>query len=115
MSKHSDAAIVSAISGVALVDFGEIHAVIEELAGGPVWTHQIPSVIRSMKPNAAKAFPDLAAIDVSGVNRDTFEAWKHEHPDLFTTGREIKPLGDFTRPPLDGLDQSKTIIVERRR
>jgi hypothetical protein len=86
-----------------------------DLLRGQALSEAVRPSAERLKPNAAKAFPDLAAIDVSGVNRDTFEAWKHEHPDLFTTGREIKPLGDFTRPPLDGLDQSKTIIVERRR
>ena len=37
------AAILSLTTGILMSDFGELHALIEHLEGGPVWTHEMAS------------------------------------------------------------------------
>lgn len=90
----SDAALLSLMSGVLVGDFGEMQEAVQVLAGGPVWTHQLPRVCREMRPALARLWPDLAAIDVSGVSAETFPAWKAAHPELYgpTARREVTQL-----------------------
>ena len=112
MAKFTEAAIVSAITGrLITMPFSDVHGVIETMAGGPVWTHQLPEMVRRMKPAMERAFPDLAAIDVSGCTAETFEAWKAAHPELYVKTRAVAPLGDFAVGPFDGLDPERTVVV----
>ncbi len=43
---------------------GGVHRLAEHMAGGPVWTHQLPRVGREAEPVLRAAFPALAAIEV---------------------------------------------------
>ncbi len=110
MSKQfSDAAIVSCMTGWALVEFSDIHECLEVLAGGPVWTHQIPSLLKDIRPAMDAAFPDLAAVDISGITPETFAEWKAAHPELYANSREVKALGDYTSHPLAAFEPGGTL------
>lgn len=110
MSKQfSDATILSCMTGWVLVDFGDIHECLEVLAGGPVWTHQMPSLFKEIRPAMQVAFPDLATVDISGISPETFPAWKAAHPELYANSREVKPLGDYTSHPLAAFEPGGTL------
>lgn len=109
--EFSDAAILTVMKGVMLVPIEEVYAVYQAAAGGPVWTHQLSSVGKAMRPNMERAFPDLAQINVDGITPENFHEWKEAHLELYTNRRKVKPLGDFARSPHDGIDPDKTIVV----
>lgn len=113
MSLHTEAAILSAITGIVVTDLDEVLAVYDAMAGGSLMTHQIPSVYDKMKTAMDQTFSDLAAIDVKNVTPETVRAWMVAHPDLYSNKREVKVLGDFApRSPMDGLDPKRTIVVK---
>lgn len=110
MAYFSTGAILSAISGKLVCDFSEVHACIEAMAGGPVWTHQLPAVMRQLEPAAKAAFPDLADWDLSAVNSDTYAAWRAEREHLLSEQRLVKQLGSPPRSPFERLPEGKDVI-----
>ena len=58
-----EAAIVAAYTGVLIGDFDEMHAYIEKIMGGPVFTHQM-GLGPFMDQVREKAKPDFIAIQV---------------------------------------------------
>ena len=56
----------------------EIHALIEWVAGIPVWTHQLPRVCDAVRPHLRMQFAELAAMDLGAVDRDTYPAFAAE-------------------------------------
>jgi hypothetical protein len=111
MSKFRTDAILSAIGGKLLCDFSDMHACIEAMAGGPVWTHQLPAVMRQLEPLARAAFPELAAIDTSGINRENVAAWQAEHAELLAVEREVFVLITAPSSPFEHLPEGKDVVV----
>lgn len=83
-------AVLSAITGKLVTkDFGDVHAVLEFMAGGPVWTHQLPRVGREAQPVILEARPDLA-VAIKEAEEVTPENWQ-TFADIWSTryGAEI--------------------------
>jgi hypothetical protein len=61
-----EAAIVAAYTGIAIGDFADTHAYIEEKLGRPVWTHEMvdPAIWEEIK---AAAEADFVALKVEGM------------------------------------------------
>lgn len=111
MPTHRTDAILSAISGRLLCPFSDMHAVIEAMAGGPVFTHQLPAVRRSLEPAMRAAFPDLADLDVSGVNPDTYAAWRAEREHWLAVERDVPVLGTAPASPFEHLPEGKDVLT----
>lgn len=104
--------ILSVVHGRMLApDFGMVHECIEYMAGGPVWTHQIPSWFKANKEKLREAFPDLEGFDVNGVDSDTHASWAAEREHILSEEREVPVIGGQPGSPLDGLDLDKTVVV----
>jgi hypothetical protein len=54
--------LLSMSTGILLTPFSQMHAAVETLAGGPVWTHQLPDAIDALRPALLAQFPWLADI-----------------------------------------------------
>ena len=59
-----EAAIVSAYTGFLIGDFADMHEYVEQIMGGPVWTHQMGDRAFVEKIRAA-AKADFIAMDVA--------------------------------------------------
>lgn len=75
MSEAKDFTIGAAASittGILLCDnFGEVHELMEWLAGFPIWTHQIPRLSNELRALALVQHPGLPTKETIGeVNRD---------------------------------------------
>lgn len=103
--------LLSIISGTFLCKFSDMHECMEYLAGGPVWTHQLPSVSREIGPRLRELFPDLADFDVSGVNRDTFKVWHAERAHLMDEMRAVPVIGGSPGGPFSGLPEGQDVVV----
>lgn len=58
-------AVLSAYTGYFVAEeFADVHEVIEHLAGGPVWTHQLGDAMDALKPALLGQLPWLAEIEV---------------------------------------------------
>ena len=108
---------LTVLSGIMLCDrFEDMHHCLTVLAGGPVWTHQMPRIGRAMRPQLAALWPDLAAVDLSEVkDPETFAVWKAKHPELFERSRLVSPLpGNWLADPIAEGEQTmpgKEIVV----
>lgn len=51
-----------------------LHELAEWMAGGPVWTHQLPRVMREAAPVLLAAHPHLASADCEGVTPENIAA-----------------------------------------
>jgi hypothetical protein len=123
--------VLGVITGYVLVDKGMdgIHSLIEWMAGGGVFTHQIPTVgpycEKALKRQFAQLNPDnhqllswrvealvkaLRNVDVAAASL-IWEGLKAQYGDSFQVS-PLQPFDEFEQPPLlDGLDKSKTIII----
>jgi hypothetical protein len=55
--------LLSMSTYILLTEFANLHAAIEHLAGGPVWTHQLPAAMESLHPELLRQHPWLAEVD----------------------------------------------------
>lgn len=63
------AAILSASTGIMVCEkFSDVHELIEHLAGGPVWTHQLPAAMDALLPGLVGQLPWLADIKAPNLN-----------------------------------------------
>lgn len=112
MAKFTNATILSVVSGkLCCRDFGDVHACIEAMAGGPVWTHQIPAWMRANEAKLRAAFPDLAGFDTGGLSAETAAAWMAEREPFLSIERDVPVIGGLPSSPFEGLDPEKTIAV----
>lgn len=103
--------VLSVVAGKVVAPFDAVHECIEHLAGGPVWTHQIPAWLRANKARLREAFPDLADFDVSALNHETFAVWHAKREHILSQEREVPVIGGLPSSPFEGLDPAKTIVV----
>lgn len=103
-------AILSVMQDKLLCDFRDVHECIEHMAGGPVWTHQLPAVADGLKPRLNDLFPDLAAYDVSGCTGETFPAWKAERAEFMGQSRHVPVIGGSPDNPFAGLPAGVDVI-----
>ena len=54
--------LLSMSTGILLTDFPAVHEAIETLAGGPVWTHQLPAAMNALRPALISQYPWLDQI-----------------------------------------------------
>lgn len=61
--RHFDLATVLGVTtGVLLGDSADLHELIEHLCGGPVWTHELPSVADACREEILRQRPDLTNV-----------------------------------------------------
>lgn len=108
------AVVLSIVSGkICIQDFGQIHACIEHMAGGPIWTHQLPAWLGENEERLREAFPDLAAYDVSGLNGKTVVEWTAERAEFLAEQREVPVIGGARKSPFDEhLDVLGVVVPE---
>ena len=107
------AAIISAITGKLVGPFTDVHGCIERMAGGSVWTHQLPAVMRRIEPLARAAFPELSAVDVSSVNPETAQQGMRENAAMRSTLHYVPVLSVLPDSPFEHLPGGKDVIVVR--
>jgi hypothetical protein len=106
--EFSTAAVLSAITGVLVCEFGDVHQVAEFMAGGPVWTHQLPrvsleaqSVMERRDPRITEAVRESA--DITPENYLTYrDMWVDRFGPMMTVPRmnagqheSIDPLSEL--------------------
>jgi hypothetical protein len=91
--------------------FSDLHGCIEFMAGGPVWTHQIPAWWDAHRAQIVAALPALAAYEIGDLRPETFDAWKSERAEFLDAETEVWPLGGAPESPFDHLPEGKPVIV----
>jgi hypothetical protein len=103
--------ILSVVTGKLCCEFSDVHECIEHMAGGPIWTHQIPGWFDANREKLAAAFPDLANRDMSGLTPETAAEWMAERAPFLAEERDVPVIGGQPASPFVGLDPDKTIVV----
>lgn len=86
----SKATVASVVSGKMLVtNFSDVHECIEILAGGSVFTHQIPYVHDQMLPILNAMYPEWTKDKFSHINKSNIQEWCDNNPDMFTDLIEV--------------------------
>lgn len=89
-------------------DFGDVHKLVEHLAGGPVWTHQLPAAMEALKPCLLGQHPWLVDIvppefpqeDI----REAVAAWLAEQVEHYGEHHEVTVCeGGWFRNPVTDL------------
>lgn len=67
-------AILSVIGDPLLCDLDDLYRLLEHLLDRPLMTHQMPEAARAVAPWLRTQFPDLAAVDLSGLDMLVYQA-----------------------------------------
>lgn len=100
-------AVVSIVDGKMVAPFGEIHELIEWMAGEPVWTHQIPRVSDEARPALIEQFPGIDDVRVP----DGTDSWEKAAAFLATiSGRfgerlDVAPIGGADHTSIDPINE----------
>jgi hypothetical protein len=98
--------LLSVVSGkMVCQSFSDIHEAIEVLAGGPVFTHQIPAWMRANEPRLREMFPDLAARDMTDLSAANAASWMDDRTAWLAEEREVQPIGGAPESPFDHLPE----------
>ena len=84
--------VLTALTGRLLCSIEGLYRVLNFLTGESLYTHQLPRAFGVYAPFVAVQHPDLAAIDWSGVNTETWRDWLSEQEARFGTTRELTPI-----------------------
>lgn len=86
--------ILSAMTGKLVSPRGldGMYETLAYLAGGPVWTHQIPRVCREAGPAILAQHPALAAVNASGVTPENWRAWLAEQVSVYGEWLDIATM-----------------------
>lgn len=104
--RYSVEVLISIISGRLVCDFGDMHECLERLAGGSLWTHQLPRIATASTSVLLVRFPELGACQgVSGLDACIerlgdeagvtawVRAFLNEHTDIHRE-YDVEPIGD---------------------
>lgn len=79
--------VMTGVSGRLLCPVSEFHQFVEFLLGHPVFTHEFPAYVETVREEILKYFPSLAEIDTSIVTnenwRECLTAWENQYGSLF--------------------------------
>lgn len=94
MTEHtfSIGQVLTALTGRLLCSVDDLYAVLNYLTGESLYTHQLPRAFRVAAPHVAQQFPDLAVLDWSGVNQETWKSWLAEQEQRFGKTLTLEPL-----------------------
>jgi len=97
--------IASIYTGVLLCAFSEMHQDMEILAGGSVWTHQMPEMMDMLKDDILAHVPKLKEFRTEGVNKDNYLSYVNTLHELVgeTVDLPVPLLNNFEADPLKGL------------
>lgn len=86
--------VLSVTTGRLLADrgIGALYDVLGFLCDDRLWTHQLPRAFRVCQPHVLAQHPELADVDASNVNPDTWRAWLDEQRTRFGDTRALTPL-----------------------
>lgn len=97
---------------VSLDHIGGVYNILGWMSGEDLMTHQLPRVSDECAPSLREQFPDLAAIDMSGV-KITSEAecvtWLASLEPEYGTHRDVEPLADGDHTHIDPIAEIKMI------
>lgn len=100
------AALLSLSTGRLCCKFPDLHALIEHLAGGPVWTHQIPTAADALTAGLVGQHPWLVGITPPEPfdTEPLVDAWVTEQAAYFGAEHEVTVLeGGWRSNPLTDL------------
>ena len=98
-------AVLSMTTGKVLCQMEDIYRIAQHLAGGPVWTHQLPRVITESKPHLLEQFPALASVTGEEVTPDNFAAWLYERVTENGEWFEVAPMPADAHERIDPLSE----------
>lgn len=113
--------ILSASTGVFVCDrFADVHELIEHLAGGPVWTHQLGDAVESLLPGLVAQLPWLAGVPAPSLSgEEECRAWVVEQSERYGAEHAVTPVRyGWSRNPITDLaavvgpDRVTPIVVD---
>ena len=91
---------------VAPGGFADVHRLVEHLAGGPVWTHQLPDATDALAPGLIGQHPWLVGITPPEKFADEAHIWRWLDEQIAAYGEhhEVTPVeGGWARNPITDL------------
>lgn len=113
------AEVLSVTTGHLLCDIGKVYEILNFLTDDNLYTHQLPRALRECQPYVLAAYPQLAAVDASGVTRENWQGWLAAQEQTLGTAFTLEPMRDGVheyRDPLTELQEmagGKPVIVIR--
>lgn len=99
--------IISAATGRLVTrHFSEVHRLVEHMAGGPVWTHQLPDAMDALAPGLRGQLPWLAEVAPPEEFRDEAHvfSWAAEQAGRHGAEHEVAVIeGGWSRDPIADL------------
>jgi hypothetical protein len=105
---------LSITTGVLLCDFSALHEAIEFIAGGPVWTHQIPRVGKECRAQLLRWHPILKDIDASGVTTDSYQVWLAEQKEHLNIKEFVVWRADEFVAKINPIEELEAMIAPGR-
>lgn len=100
-------AVLSAYTGYFVTEkFSDVHELIEHLAGGPVWTHQLGPAMEALKPALLAQLPWLGEIEAPAPfnGEEHCRNWVALVSATYGAEHEIATVeGGWSRNPITGL------------
>lgn len=107
-------AVVSAVHGVLLCPLGDVYNVLSFLVGRSVFTHELPEAGRVSAPYVFAEHPALAAVDVSGINPENWQAEAAKIESRLGATVELHPVGWNTLADKSPVETAIEMVGEDR-
>lgn len=107
------AVVLTITTGRLLSNPIEFHDAIEYIAGEPIFTHQLGSAAKKIKPLIFKQHPDLEKIDRESINENNYQEKLAEFEKLFGATLGIEPFARGEYPSKDALEELEEMTVDK--
>lgn len=108
MKKQFHLGDVLSVTGKKLVSprlIDGIYDILNYMTGDNLFTHQLISAQKECRPFLLRQFPQLAEVDESSVNRDTWRAWLDEQIAKFGEFLDVEPLPEGAHRHRDPVEE----------
>lgn len=108
MSKHFHIGDILSITGEKLVSprlISGVYDILNYMTGDELYTHQLPRAMRECRPHLLKKYPQLAAVDESGVTPETWRAWLDDRIAEFGETLPVDPLPEHAHEFIDPISE----------
>lgn len=103
----SMAHVLSIVTGRLFGDIELVYEILDFMTGDELFTHALPRACRECSPYLVDAFPFLAEIDASVVNRDNWEQFLNDQIAKFGNEFEVWPIHHEDHEVIDPIEEAK--------
>ena len=113
-------AILSITTGKLLCDIGGVYQILNYMTQDKLYTHQLPRATKECAPWLLRQHPQLANLDASGVDRDSWVGWLSGQTAKFGESLSVEPIPKDDHDEIEPLQElidmvgpDKVIVLEQ--